>query len=80
MVKAIIEPRNTLRQPYSSLSLPLTGSITTKPSEYAVMVHPAQPIDVCRPSRKECKAVATIVVSIDIISNASATIVKTNPR
>ena len=44
------------------------------------MVHPAQLIDVCNPSRKEFNAVATIVESIDIISNASATIVKTNPR
>jgi hypothetical protein len=44
------------------------------------MVQPAQPIDVCRPLRNECNAVATIVVSIDIISNASATMAKTNPR
>ena len=69
-----------MRQPYCSLSFPLTGRMTTNPSEYAVMVHPAQSIDVCNPLRKACNAVATIVESIDIISNASATIVKTTPR
>jgi hypothetical protein len=79
MVKATTEPRNTLRQPYRSLSFPLIGRITTNPSEYAVMAHPAKSIDVCKPVRKECNAVATIVESIDIISNARATIVKT-PR
>ena len=80
MVKAIMEPIKTLREPYNSLSLPLTGSITTNPSEYAVMVHPAQPIEVCRPLCREGKAVATIVESIDIISKANATMAKTNPR
>ena len=48
MVKAATEPMNTLRQPYCSLSLPATGRMTTNPSEYAVMVHPAQSIDVCK--------------------------------
>jgi hypothetical protein len=43
------------------------------------MVHPAQSIDVCKPLRKESNAVATIVESIDIISNADPTIVKTTP-
>src|SRR6185437_6931679 len=79
-VKAITEPRNILRRPYRSLSLPLIGSISTNPNEYAVMVHPAQLIDVCNPCCKECNAVATIVESTDIISNASATIVKTSAR
>src|ERR1700728_1907285 len=44
------------------------------------MVHPAQSIEVCNPIRRECNAVATIVESIDIISSASPTIAKTNPR
>ena len=79
-VNAATEARNTLRQPYRSLSLPLTGSINTNPNEYAVMVHAAKSIDVCSPSRKACNAVATMVELIDIISNGSATIAKTNPR
>jgi hypothetical protein len=44
------------------------------------MVQPAQSIDVCKPLRKESNAVATIVESIDIISNADPTMVKTTPR
>src|SRR5580658_2170930 len=44
------------------------------------MVHPVQSIDVCNSRRKESNAVATMVESIDIISNARATIAKTNPR
>ena len=58
----------------------MTGRITTNASEYAVMVHPAQSIDVCNSRRNECSAVAIMVASIDIISNASATTVKINPR
>jgi hypothetical protein len=79
-VKATTEPRNILRRPYRSLSLPLIGSISTNPNEYAVMVHPAQLIDVRNPSCKECNAVATIVESTDIINNASPTIIKTTVR
>ena len=44
------------------------------------MVQPAQLIDVCNPCCKEGNAVATIVESTDIISNASATMVKTSTR
>jgi hypothetical protein len=60
--------------------LPLIGNISTNPNEYAVMVQPAQLIDVRNPCCKECNAVATIVESTDIISSASATIVKTIMR
>ena len=56
------------------LSLALSGSITTKPKEYAVSVHPAQLTVVCKSSCRVCSAVATMVESTVIISSDSATI------
>ncbi len=60
--------------PNCVLSLALSGSITTKPNEYAVSVHPAQLTEVCKSICKACNAVATMVESTVIISSDSATI------
>ena len=60
--------------PNCVLSLALNGSITTKPNEYAVSVHPAQLTEVCKSICKACNAVVTMVESTVIISSDSATI------
>src|SRR6185437_13894190 len=79
-VNAMVDQRKTFRQPYRWLNLPLTGSISTNPKEYAVIVHPAQLIVVCSPCCSACKAVATIVASTEVIASAKATIVKITTR
>lgn len=73
MVKRAMEERKMRRWPNCVLSLALSGSITTKPKEYMVNVHPTQLTEVCKSSCRVCSAVATMVESTVIISSDSAT-------
>lgn len=74
IVKVAMEERKMRLCPNCVLSLALNGSITTKPKEYTVSVHPAQLTEVCKSTCKACSAVATMVESTVIISSDSATI------
>src|ERR1700731_2284353 len=63
--------RNIRLRPKPSLSLPAIGRAVTAPSWYPEIVHALQSTLVCRSLVRVGSAVATMVVSMDIISSAT---------
>src|SRR5258708_6084509 len=73
IVNTAAAPRKMVLRPNWSLSRPATGMARTWARLYAVMVHPAQLIRVCRSAWIDGRAVATIVWSTATMNRATET-------